>query len=70
MPALPPALPAAPPSGADPEARRAREQARRTALARSGYASTIATSGAGDPSTARTTAALPSAGGFKALLGA
>ncbi|MDI1262910.1 MAG: hypothetical protein PS018_06600 [bacterium] len=72
-PAAPPALPPVP-TAVDPEARRARDLARRAAAARAGYASTIRTSGLGDPSPVATTAssatASPTASaGVKALLG-
>jgi hypothetical protein len=71
MPAPPPALPPVP-TAADPEVARARDLARRAAAARAGYASTIRTSGLGDPSPAATTASTrpaPAPAGVKALLG-
>ena len=49
MPAPPPAPPPVP-TTVDPDVRHARDQARRAAAARAGYASTIRTSGLGDPS--------------------
>ena len=67
-PAAPPALPPVP-TAADPEARRARDLARGIAAARAGYASTIRTSGLGDPSPVATTASPIAATGVKALLG-